>query len=71
MTVEDLDNIKLQRALHEAASAVSYYHAAEADWGKEAESRAIADARWNELKAEAIKRGCYNKHDFKFYLVQA
>lgn len=71
MTVEDLENENLQKALHEAASAVSYYHACEADWGNEAESRAIADARWRELKAEAIKRGCYNKHDFKFYLVQA
>lgn len=71
MTVEDLENAGLLNALHEAASAVSYYNACEAGWGNEAKSRAIADARWSELKAEAIRRGCYNKHDFKFYLVQA
>lgn len=71
MTVEDLENEMLQKALHEAASAVSYYHAAEADWDREREMRAEALLKWAELKAEAIRRGCYNKHDFKFYLVQA
>ena len=69
MTVEDLENEKLKRALHEAASAVSYYHAAEADWDKEHEERAKALVQWGELKAEAIKRGVYNKYDFKYYLV--
>ena len=71
MTVEDLENEKLQRALHEAASAYTYYHANEADWDHEGEMRAKAIERWIELKSEAIKRGCYNKHDFKFYLVNA
>ena len=42
------------------------------DAGKQIETLGQSTyARWRELKAEAIRRGCYNKHDFKFYLVNA
>ena len=63
-------NESLIQALHEAASTLSYYNAAEGDvYRREAGSRAKARARYLDLVEAAIERGVYNKEDFKGYLI--
>ena len=66
----DGSNESLLNAMREAAISVSYFKAAEeSQFGSEPKCREIALSRWNALKAEAIRRGIYNKRDWKFHLV--
>ncbi len=63
-------NESLLQELHDAASDLSYYNAAEGDTYRwEAPARAKARARWNSLVNEATERGIYNPDDFRGYLV--
>jgi hypothetical protein len=60
-----LTDTELLNALHEAASNLSYFNAAEGDvWRAETGARAAAQKEWNILVNEAIHRNIYNKEDF-------
>ena len=68
--MNNASNESLLQALHDAASDLSYYNAAEGDtYRYESGARSAAQKRWNALVNEAIQRGIYNKQDFANYLV--
>ena len=64
--MSELTNTELLNLLHEAASNLSYFNAAEGDvWRAESGSRAAAQKHWNYLVNQAIERGIYNPEEFK------
>jgi hypothetical protein len=69
-TGECVTDTSLLNALHEAASNVSYFNAAEGpSYYAEAGARAAARSQWEALVEEAISRGIYDPEDFKDYLL--
>lgn len=68
--MEETKNKDLLTALHEAASLLSFYNAAEGrSWEEEMDRRGVASANFYALKEEAMRRGVYSPDDFKNYLV--
>ena len=61
---------ELLNALHESASNLSYFNAAEGDsWIAETGARAAAQKEFDELKGDALQRGIFSPEDFTRYLL--
>ena len=63
------ENESLLNALHESAVEVSYFRAAEDDWGRETQERERAEKRWDALKEEAKVRGIWEPKLYTRFMV--
>ena len=48
---------ELEAAVHKLAGRVSYYNAAEGNWGSEAQARGVANAEFQAARRELAARG--------------
>ena len=65
-----MNDEELLAAMKDAATGLSYYNADEGDcYSAERNGRAVAQGKWDALKAVAKDRGIWNSDDWRGYLV--